>query len=273
MLTVALVRDVFPSATTGLTARLREARGRGASLAMLPEMPLNEWCPALPEPRDQDAEAPDGPRHRAMADAARDAGIALLGGVILRDGQGRRRNRSLLFDESGACVATYEKLHLPDEPGFWETRHYEPATDPPRVASLHGFPLGIQVCSDVNRPQGTHLLAAMGAEAILAPRATEAGTFDRWRLMLRANAMAACAYVLSVPRPTPEHDVPLGGPSIAIDPNGTVLLETEDAVAVVTLDRAVVARARKAYPGYLAVRADVYAAGWAAASSTGEPVG
>lgn len=271
MLTVALIRDVFSDGSGRLQARLREARDRGAALVVLPELPLNDWCPAHRGVRDEDAEDEGGPRQQALAEAARGAGIAVLGGAIVRDGQGRRHNTALLYDAAGACLAAYRKLHLPDEPGFWEADHYAPGDEPPRVVALDGFPLGIQLCSDVNRPEGSHLLGALGAEAILAPRATEAGTFERWRLMLRANAIASCAYVLSVTRPAPEHGVPLGGPSIAIDPNGTVLVETEDAIATVTLARAAVAEARRAYPGYLAVRSDIYAAAWTAAATPSTP--
>lgn len=264
-LTIAMIRDVFWEADGArrLWSRLVRAREDGAGLAVLPELPLNAWCPARREPRDEDAEPAEGERHRALAEAARASGVAVLGGAIVRGADGRRRNTALLFDAEGTCVGRYEKLHLPDEPGFWETCHYEPADTPPAVVEACGFRLGIQLCSDVNRPAGSHLLGALGAEAILAPRATEGATFDRWRLMLRANAMASATYVLSVTRPAPEDGVPLGGPSIAIGPDGEVLLETYAEVATVTLHRAALQRARRDYPGYLPVRADLYAKGWA----------
>jgi predicted amidohydrolase len=57
--------------------------------------------------------------------------------------------------------------------------------------------------------------------------------------------------------------VPFGGLSIAVAPDGTVVLETEDPVAIVTVDRAAVVDARKGYPGYLAVPTDLYAKAWA----------
>src|SRR5207249_7365128 len=110
-------------------------------------------------------------------------------------------------------VGSYRKLHLPEEEGFWETSHYDPGDRPPSV--IHGLPLpiGIQICSDVNRPEGSHLLGALGAELIVCPRATEAATFARWKTVLTANAITSCTYVISVPRPQPEFGVPLGGPS------------------------------------------------------------
>ena len=68
--------------------------------------------------------------------------------------------------------------------------------------------------------------------------------------------------MISVNRPRPEGGVPIGGPSLVVAPDGAVLVETTDPLAVVSLDRSVVQRARLDYPGYLPVRAVLYAAGW-----------
>ncbi|PZR61258.1 MAG: hypothetical protein DLM71_08820 [Chloroflexi bacterium] len=273
-LTVALVSEVFwePDGLARLADRLAEAVDRGADLVLLPELPLNPWRPATRTAVGSDAEPMDGPRATAQAQAARDAGVGLVGGIIHRDSAGRRTSRSLVIDRGGALVATYEKLHLPEEPGFWETSHYEPGSRAPERIDEFGVPIGVQVCSDTNRPEGSHLLAAEGAEAILIPRATEERTYPRWKLVFRANALTSTAYVLSVNRPAPEDGVLIGGPSIAVDPNGEVIVETTDRLALVTLDAQAVRRARTAYPGYLPVRARLYADAWAAVAGTdGEP--
>ena len=262
---VALVRDVFFSVDgqLRLEARLRDAKALGAELAVLPEIPLNPWSPASIAARDEDAEPSKGPRHQILSAAARKAGVGVVGGAIVREATtGTRHNTALVFDASGSLVASYRKIHLPEEEGFWETRHYEPGDALPAVIDTFGVRLGIQICSDVNRPEGSHLLGALGAEVIINPRATEAATFERWKTVLVANAMTSGAYVLSVPRPYPEFDVPLGGPSFAVAPTGEILVETTDPVTLVSLDRAVVEHARQRYPGYLATRADLYADGW-----------
>jgi N-carbamoylputrescine amidase len=263
---IALVSDVFYS-TDGerrLLARLMDARALGAELALLPELPLNPWSPATSIAREDDAEPPDGRRSRILAHAARTAGIALVGGAIVRDpDSGRRHNTALVFDSGGALVGSYRKVHLPDEEGFHEPAHYEPGDHAPEVLDGLGLPFGIQICSDINRPEGSHLLGAAGAAAILNPRATEAATFERWKLVFRANAMTSATYVLSVNRPSPEQGVGLGGPSIAVGPTGDVLVESLDAVVIVTLERSAIERARTRYPGYLDIRSDIYAAGWA----------
>lgn len=269
-LTVALVSEVFwePDGAGRLKERLAEAAERGADLAVLPELPFNPWSPATKDARAEDAEPTDGPRARAQGEAAAEAGIGLVGGIIHRDQGGRRTSRALVFDRTGALRATYEKLHLPDEPGFWEPAHYEPGTEAPRRIDAFGLPIGVQLCSDTNRPEGSHLLGAQGAMAIVNPRSSEERTYQRWKPVWRANAMTSCCYVLSVNRPYPEAGVLIGGPSVAFDPNGATLLETTDQLALITLDAAVVADARHGYPGHLPVLARLYADAWAEVAAT-----
>lgn len=268
-LNVALIRMVFSDrSASDLREVLKQARSRGANLAVLPELPLNVWSPASKVVQKDEAEPPGGPRHLAMSEAARGVGIALIGGAIIQDAKtGRCHNSALVFDRSGALIGSYRKLHLPEEEGFWETSHYDPGDEPPSV--VHGLPLpvGIQTCSDVNRPEGSHLLGALGAEVIVCPRATEEATFTRWKTVLIANAITSCTYVISVPRPQPEFDVPLGGPSFAVAPTGEVLAESTEPMVLVTIDQDVFDQVRCRYPGYLPVRADLYAEGWKSVAS------
>jgi predicted amidohydrolase len=263
-LTVALISELFVGgdAAARLTARLQEARAQGAEVALLPELPLNPWSPATEEAHDEDAEPVDGPRQRTMAAAAAAAGIGLVGGAIVRDEHGLRRNTALVYDATGQLVARYAKLHLPEEPGFWETSHYLPGDEPPVPIDAFALRVGVQICSDINRPEGSHLLGAQGVEAIFAPRATEESEYPRWRVVFQANALTSTCYVVSVNRPGPEAGVLIGGPSIAVDPDGQVLLETTDRLATVRLDREAIRQARIAYPGYLPVRARLYADAW-----------
>ena len=263
-LTIALISEVFWEADGAqrLKQRLGEVAERGADVAVLPEIPLNPWRPSTKEPRPEDAEPMDGPRATAQREAAREAGIGLIGGIIHRDENGRRTSRALVIDAAGEVRATYEKLHLPEEPGFWETSHYEPGTEAPKRIDAFGLPIGVQLCSDNNRPEGTHVLGAQGAMAMVNPRATEEKTYQRWKTVFRANALTSCLYVLSVNRPYPEDGVLIGGPSVAFDPRGELMVETTDTIALVTLDATVVTDARRGYPGYLPIRARLYADAW-----------
>ena len=263
-LTVALISEVYwePDGVERLKQRLAEVAARGADVAVLPELPLNPWSPATREPNEDDAEPMDGPRATAQAEAAAEAGIGLIGGIIHRDHDGRRTSRALVFDREGELVTTYEKLHLPEEDGFWETSHYEAGTAPPQRIDAFGVPIGLQICSDNNRPEGTHLLGAQGAMAMINPRATEERTYQRWKVVFRANALTSCCYVLSVNRPHPEAGVLIGGPSVVVDSRGEVIVETTDPVVLTTIEASAVLDARKGYPGYLPVRARLYADAW-----------
>jgi len=269
VLSVGLVTEVFPEDPEGeaVRARLREIRARGADLAVLPELPLDPWAPATKKSRPEDAEGPVGRRHRILSEAAEAVGIQLLGGAIVRDPEsGRRHNTALLFDGAGELRARYRKLHIPHEEGFWEGAHYGGGPEPPRAVPIDASGgtarLGIQICSDINRPQGAAVLGAHGVDVIAVPRSTPAASYARWLLVLRAAAVTTPAFVISVNRPGPEAGVEIGGPSVAIGPDGEVLLETEDPVAVLELPLDAVARARQDYPGYLSRRARVYAEGW-----------
>lgn len=265
-LCVALITEVFFDDLTGerLTKALFDAKVLGAELAVLPEIPLNRWSPATRRVIDEDAEEPEGWRQTLMATAAESVGIGLVGGAIIRDPDtGIRYNTALLFDGNGICHARYRKIHLPEEEGYWETSHYTPGTEPPQaVPDAFSLTVGIQICSDVNRPQGFQILSSQGAEVVFAPRATPPETYERWRLILRANAIMSGAYVLSTNRPRSEGGAPIGGPSIAIDPSGHVMIETADPIALVRLERNVINQANKDYPGYLDRFPHIYAEGW-----------
>ena len=269
-LSTALITEVYFDDPEGerLAARLVEARSAGAELAVLPELPMDPWIPSTRDPDPDDAEEPGGRRHRIQADAARRAGIALLGGAIVLDPEsGKRHNTALLFDNTGALRSTYRKVHLPYEEHFWEAAHYEPGGDPPEGITSLSLPMGIQICSDANRSSGCQLLAAQGAAVIVVPRATPAASWDRWRMVLRADAVTSAAWLVTVNRPPAGEPLPPDGPSAVIAPDGRVVAETTDHMAVVQLDGAAVVRARSDYPGYLDFQPEVHRKGWATVSS------
>ena len=263
-LTVALVRDLFPvpSRAESLTQCLVEARRQGAELAVLPELPYNIWSPATPNARADDAEGSRGWRISMQHQAARTAKIAVLGGVIRRLKDGTRLNLAVMSDAGGNLAASYAKVHLPAEPGFHECDHYAAGNALPLVNEVAGARVGVQICSDAFRPSGSQILAAQGVQVILAPRATSATSYERWRLIYRAMALSCAAWVVSVGRPGPENGVPIGGPALVVDPDGEVTVETEDRFTVTAIDLAAAERAFDGYPGYLAIPAEAYASFW-----------
>lgn len=265
-MTISLVSDLFfgKDSERRLHGRLEEARAAGAALAVLPELPLDPWYPAGQEPAAEESELPGGRRFKTLANAARTVQIGLVGGAIVQDPKSaeQRYNTTLIFDDIGNLVGEYRKAHLPHEPGYWERSHYEAGDQPPAPFRTFAVPFGVQVCSDANRPAGSQVLAALGAELIVVPRATDPKTYSRWRLVFQSIAITSCVFVASVNRPRPESGVDIGGPSVVVGPDGQILLETTTPVATVTIDAAAVEAARSVYPGYLAVRADLYARAW-----------
>ena len=262
-LCIAMVSDVFfgGGERKRLVARLLEAKGRGADLAVLPEIACNPWSPSTKNLREEDEEELGGERCQMQADAAKEVGIGLIGAAILKK-DGLRFNTCLFWDENGELLGTYQKHHLPVEEGFWESSHYSPGIEGFPVMEFRGWKIGIQICSDMNRPHGSHLLAAAGADVIVGPRSTELATYDKWRPVWVANALTTGCYVCTVNRPSPEDGVLIGGASIAVAPDGEVIAESCDAITVFTARQSTIKKARNDYPGYLPCRSDIYAQGW-----------
>jgi len=262
---VALLTDVFLEDSDHLRLReyLLEAKSSGATLAVLPELPLNPWSPANRESIREDAEPLGGLRQQVFSRMSSEIGIALLGGAIVTDSKTRKRyNTALFYDHNGQLVGQYRKIHLPEEEGYWETSHYMPGTDPPTVIQISEATIGVQICSDINRPQGSQILRAQGAELLLVPRATPSETYERWRLILRANAIMSEVYLISVNRPFSEFGVDIGGPSLVVGPDGEILFEGTEPLAIVEIDGNKLKTIGAQYPGYLPRMVDVYARGW-----------
>lgn len=260
---IALISEVYPDPSPELLASdLSVASSRGAAIVVLPECPAQAWVPARADPDDADAELAGGPRELRQSQAAREAGVALLGGGIELCADGVRRNAAVLWDCNGVERLRYHKMHIPDEPGFREAAHYGAGTRAPSVVEIEGLQVGVQICSDNQRPDGAMMLAAQGCECILNPRATEPGLLDRWRTIWSANAMTASCWILSVNRPRPELGTPLRGPSVAVGPDGAMREESTDKFLFVDVDVESVHEARRAYPGYLAIPSGIYAAAW-----------
>ena len=262
-LTIGLIRDIFvgEDATQRLSQTLQQVKDRGCQLAVLPEIACNPWSPATKRMLDHDAEVIGGPRTTMQANAAKEVGVGLIGAAIL-EGDSARFNTCLFWNEEGKLIGTYQKHHVPEEVGFWETSHYDHGVEGFKVFPFHGFNIGIQICSDMNRPQGSHILAALGADVIVGPRSTERATYEKWRPVWIANALTTSCYVASVNRPHEEQGVLIGGNSIAVDPNGKVITEADDAITTFTIRRSTIEKARVDYPGYLPCRAALYADAW-----------
>ena len=116
---IALISEVFfddPDAAH-LTDALHRARDGGADLAVLPELPLNEWAPYSKVSKEEDAESIDGPRQQRMSEAAAASGVALVAGAIVRDEEtGTRYNTAFVYDRVGVRPRRCTTGQLPEGP-------------------------------------------------------------------------------------------------------------------------------------------------------------
>ncbi|HSA52925.1 MAG TPA: nitrilase-related carbon-nitrogen hydrolase, partial [Yinghuangia sp.] len=165
------------------------------------------------------AEPLDGPTARAMADAARDAGVWLhAGSIVERDADGARYNTSLMFGPDGGLRTTYRKVH---RFGFdsGEAAIMGPGDGPVVLATPFGT-LGFATCYDLRFPEMFRLLLDAGAEVLVVPAAWPARRVEHWRLLARARAVENQVFVLACNTAGTQAGIAQGGHSMVVDPWG-----------------------------------------------------
>jgi len=228
-----------------VSERVAKAADRGAGLIVLPE---NLALMGLKETdKLQLAEMEgDGPIQDFLADLAVINGVWIVGGSIpLRSSPGKVTASSLVFDDSGALMGRYDKIHLfdVDVPGSQE-QYRESATidagDSPLILDSPFGKLGVTICYDLRFPELYRQMADAGVEIFAVPAAFTARTgAAHWELLLRARAVENLAYmVASGQGGLHENGRETYGNSMIVDPWGTVVarLGTEPGVAVAEID-------------------------------------
>ena len=235
---------------------VREARERGADFILTPENV------AILEPKSDvlrsQAELWGGNSLVATFGAlARDVKAWLLAGSLpIKAPSGKVFNRSVLFDDKGAVVAFYDKIHLfdvdlPSGERYRESSTFE-AGHQAVVAETPWGPVGLSVCYDVRFPHLYRQLAQSGARYLVVPSAFTKTTGEaHWHVLLRARAIEAGAFVFA-PAQTGTHAEGRRtfGHSLIVDPWGTVLADGGENVGVVTalIDPALCDKARGQVP-------------------------
>lgn len=235
---------------------VREARDRGADFILTPENV------AILEPKSEalrsQAEVWDGNSVvAAFAAMARDAKAWLLAGSLpIKAPSDKVFNRSVLFDDRGAVVSYYDKIHLfdvdlPSGERYRESSTFE-AGNRAVIAETPWGPVGFSICYDVRFPHLYRELAQSGARYLFVPSAFTKTTGEaHWHVLLRARAIEAGAFVFA-PAQTGTHaeNRRTFGHSLIVDPWGTVLADGGDDVGVITalIDPALVDKARGQVP-------------------------
>ena len=241
---------------------LEQAAEGGADLAVFPEATQIRFGSDL----GAAAEPLDGPFCSGLAEAAREAGVALVAGVFEPGPDGRVYNTAVAYDGTGELVASYRKLHLFDAFGQRESDHVA-AGSAPVICTLAGVRTGLEICYDVRFGELSRALAASGAALIVLPAAWAAGLFkeDHWVTLVRARAIENTVWVAAVgqvpdPDEPPTRAVTGVGRSMLVDPLGVVRadLGPGPGVTVAEVDTDLIETVRASLPSLSNRRDDVF---------------
>jgi omega-amidase len=209
---------------------VRAAGVSAGTLLLLPEM----FATGFSMNGDAIAEPADGPTGRVVGSLAREHGIHVLAGIVIREGGvGRPRNEALLFGPDGRVASRYAKVHRFTFAG--EHAHYD-AGDQAIIADVAGWRVQPAVCYDLRFPELFRTGATRGAELICVIANWPAARESHWLALLKARAIENQAYVAAVNRCGRDPNVAYSGRSQVIDPRGEVLADGGTGEGIITSD-------------------------------------
>jgi N-carbamoylputrescine amidase len=223
-------------------AKVREAAARGAEVVCLPEMYRTPYlCQTEDHANFALAETVPGPSTEALSGIAREKGVAVVVPVFERRAPGVYHNSAVVLDADGRVAGLYRKMHIPDDPLFYEKFYFAPGDLGFRSFDVGPGRIGTLICWDQWYPEGARLTALRGAAVLFYPTAigwhpgekAENGAAQRsaWQTIQRSHAIANGVYVAVVNRVG--HEVPAAGgdgiefwgSSFLADPLGVVVAE------------------------------------------------
>jgi N-carbamoylputrescine amidase len=255
---------------------LREAASAGAQLACLPELFLGPYFCQREDPRLFDlAEPVPGPTTEALSAIARETGLAIVGSVFERRQAGLYHNTAVVLDGSGALVGRYRKMHIPDDPLYYEKYYFTPGDLGFAAFDTRYAKVGTLVCWDQWFPEAARLTAMAGAQVLVYPTAigwhprekAEWGQAQQeaWETVQRAHAIANGVFVAAVNRVGHEGPADGGlefwGGSFVYDPFGRLLgraSSQREEVVVVDCDLRLIEEVRRNWPFWRDRRIDAY---------------
>lgn len=190
------------------------------------------------------------------AEAARSNKVVIVTSAFERRAPGLYHNTSVVFDTDGSIAGMYRKMHIPDDPGFYEKFYFTPGDMGFRPIDTSLGRLGVLVCWDQWYPEAARLMAMQGAEMLIYPTAIgwnpdddaeeKARQREAWITVQRGHAVANGCPVVSVNRVGFEEDPTLAtsgidfwGSSFIAGPQGEILYmapESQSASATVDID-------------------------------------
>lgn len=247
-----------PAANVETAVRfVREAAEKGANVVCLPELFRSRYfCQSEDHKFFDLAEPIPGPTTQRMSELAKELGVVILASLFEKRAAGIYHNTLAVLDADGSLLGIYRKMHIPDDPLFYEKFYFTPGDLGFRVFDTKYAKTGTLVCWDQWYPEAARLTAMKGAEVLFYPTAigwhpSEKAEYgeaqhDSWELIQRSHAVANGCYVVAVNRtgyePSPEGQgdgIEFWGQSFVAGPDGQILARTsvdKEEVLVVPLD-------------------------------------
>ena len=215
-------------------ARIGEAASAGAQIVCLQELFAGLYpCQSEDHARFGDAEPIPGPATDRVAAAARQHQVVVLGSFFERRAAGLYHNTAVIFDADGNIAGKYRKMHIPDDPLYYEKFYFTPGDLGFASFSTRYGRVGACICWDQWYPEAARLTALSGAQIIFYPTAigwhasekAEYGASQHaaWETMMRSHAIANGVFVAAVNRTGTEGGLEFWGASFVADPNGNIL--------------------------------------------------
>ena len=248
------------------------AKGQGADVVCLQELFAGEYpCQAEEHERFAEAEQVPGPLTDRLAAAAKQQGVVLVGSVFERRSHGLFHNTAVVFDADGSLAGTYRKMHIPDDPHYYEKFYFTPGDTGFVSVPTSQLQVGPLVCWDQWYPEAARLTALAGAEVLFYPTAIgwldgeeqlHAEQYESWDTMLKSHAIANGVFVVAVNRTGREGPLRFWGASVVYAPNGQRLAvagHDAPAVLLVDCDLSRIEWSRTRWPFFRDRRIDAYA--------------
>src|SRR6266852_1962328 len=204
-------------------AGVREARAKGAELVCLQELFRSQYfCQTEDHSHFALAEPVPGPSTEALSKLAAELGVVIVASLFERRAEGLYHNTAAVLDADGRYLGKYRKMHIPDDPQYYEKFYFTPGDLGFRAWDTRYGRIGVLICWDQWYPEGARLTAMQGAEILFYPTAigwhptekAEYGTDQHgaWELIQRSHAVANGCYVAVPNRVGIER--PVGGEGI-----------------------------------------------------------
>jgi N-carbamoylputrescine amidase len=261
---------------------VREAARRGAKLVVLPELFRSRYfCQTEDAKLFALAEAVPGPSSDALAALAKELGVAIVASLFEKRAAGVFHNTAAVLDADGRYLGKYRKMHIPDDPRYYEKFYFTPGDLGFKVFHTAAAELGVLICWDQWYPEAARLTALQGAEILVYPTAIgwhpdeKAKLGERqhaaWETIQRSHAIANGCFVVAVNRVGFEPDpsdggrsssgIEFWGQSFVAAPDGRVVARApadHEAVLVEEIDLAEIDASRIGWPFFRDRRIDAY---------------